>query len=365
MNNQVINMVYLFKVLSMLALICILIASLLGSTKVTDGLELTDIVPENTNEHNFLSLQGEYFGFYNMYAVTQGNIEYPMNQKLLYDYHDAFVKIPNIVKNDNGGLPEFWLSLFRDWLIELQKAFDSDFASGCITQEKWHPNASADAVLAYKLLVQTGHVDNPIDKTLVHRIKLVDNDGIINPKAFYNYLSAWVGNDILAYSASQANLKPAPKPWFHLKNDYELKISKSSPLVYTQMPFYLRALTDTDTIKSVINSVRNICMKFEGKGLSNFPTGIPFIFWEQYIHLRLLLASAFGCALVAIFIVVGILLLNIWAAVLVILALIMMVLQLLGAMALLDIKLSAIPAVLIIAAVGIGVHFTVHICLVS
>lgn len=60
-----------------------------------------------------------------------------------------------------------------------------------------------------------------------------------------------------------------------------------------------------------------------------------------------------------------VLLLNAWAAVLVTVALATLVLQLLGTMALLDIKLSAVPAVLLVLAIGRGVHFTVHLCLVS
>lgn len=60
-----------------------------------------------------------------------------------------------------------------------------------------------------------------------------------------------------------------------------------------------------------------------------------------------------------------VLLLNFWAAVLVTLALAALVLQLLGTMALLGIKLSAVPAVLLVLAIGRGVHFTVHLCLVS
>lgn len=93
-----------------------LVASIWGLTKVTDGLDLTDVVPQGTIEHSFLSTQGKYFGFYNMYAVTQGDFEYPTNQKLLYEYHEAFMRVPNVIKNDDGGLPEFWLGLFRDWL---------------------------------------------------------------------------------------------------------------------------------------------------------------------------------------------------------------------------------------------------------
>jgi hypothetical protein len=89
------------------------------------------------------------------------------------------------------------------------------------------------------------------------------------------------------------------------------------------------------------------------------------MFWEQYLGLRQSLGLALLCALAAVFLVVAVLLLNLWAATLVVLALAVMVIQLLGVMGVLGIKLSAIPAVLLIVAVGIGVHFTVHICLVS
>ncbi|XP_021939583.1 protein patched isoform X2 [Zootermopsis nevadensis] len=351
------------KVVSMVILVVILAGSVWGITKVTDGLDLTDIVPQNTDEHAFLSAQGQYFGFYNMYAVTEGDFEYPTNQKLLYEYHEAFMRVPNIIKNDDGGLPEFWLSLYRDWLIGLQKAFDRDWSRGSITQERWFPNASDEGILAYKLLVQTGHVDNPIDKSLITQVRLVDGDGIINPKAFYNYLSAWASNDALAYGASRANLRPEPRPWYHAAEDFELKIPKSAPLVYTQLPFYLHGLGETQHITHLIAQVRSLCQKFEERGLPNFPSGIPFLFWEQYLGLRQSLGLALLCALSAVFLVVSVLLLNLWAATLVVLALAAMVIQLLGVMGVLGIKLSAVPAVLLIVAVGIGVHFTIHICL--
>ncbi|PSN39179.1 Protein patched [Blattella germanica] len=325
------------KVLSMVVFVTILAGSIWGITKVQDGLDLTDIVPQNTDEHAFLSAQGQYFGFYNMYAVTQGDFEYPNNQKLLYEYHEAFMRVPNIIKNDDGGLPEFWLSLFRDWLIGLQKAFDRDWSRGSITQERWFSNASDEGILAYKLLVQTGHVDNPIDKSLITQVRLVDADGIINPKAFYNYLSAWTTNDALAYGASQANLRPEPRRWFHLAEDYELKIPKSAPLIYTQLPFYLHGLGDTQHITKLIA--------------------------QQYLGLRQSLGLALLCALAAVFLVLSVLLVNIRAALLVVVALATIVIQLLGLMGAFGIKLSAITAVLLIIAVGIGVHFTVHICL--
>ncbi|XP_052888591.1 protein patched isoform X2 [Anopheles moucheti] len=351
------------KVFAMLLLSGILGVSLFASMKLPDGLELTDLVPQNTNEHRFLSVQGKLFGFYSMFAVTQGDFEYPNNQKLLHEYHEAYVRVSHVIKNDNGGLPDFWLSLFRDWLINLQRAFDRDYREGRITQERWYTNASNDAILAYKLLVQTGHVDNPIDKSLVTQVRLVDSEGVINPEAFYNYLSAWAWNDVLAYGASQGNLRPEPREWFHTPSDFELKIPKSAPLTYTQLPFYLHGLSDTADIKTMISQIRELCSKFEARGLPNYPSGIPFIFWEQYMNLRPGLLKAIGCALLAVFVSVSLLLLSVWAALLIVFNVVMMLIQLLGVMILLGIKLSAIPAVILIASIGLGVGITVHVSL--
>jgi len=43
----------------------------------------------------------------------------------------------------------------------------------------------------------------------------------------------------------------------------------------------------------------------------------------------------------------------------------MIVMEVFGMMGLLGIKLSAIPAVILVITAGVGVEFTVHICLVS
>lgn len=105
------------KFTAVICLLAVLGTSVWGLTKLTDGLDLTDIVPRGTTEHAYLAAQGQYFGFYSMYTVTGGEFEYPTNQRLLYEYHEAFMRVQSIIKNDNGGLPEFWLGHFRDWLI--------------------------------------------------------------------------------------------------------------------------------------------------------------------------------------------------------------------------------------------------------
>jgi patched 1 protein len=180
------------KVLGMVAFIVLLAASVWGMSKVKNGLDLTDIVPHQTSEYGFLAAHDKYFGFYNMYADTQGNFEYPNNQRLLYEYHDAFTRVSTIIKNDDGGLPEFWLSLFRDWLIGLQRAFDRDQSAtastrSCINLQRFgrrHPGlqvAGADGPR------RQSHRQVAGPSRPSGRRRRPSSIGIINSKAFYNY----------------------------------------------------------------------------------------------------------------------------------------------------------------------------------
>ena len=125
------------KALGILSIAVLLGSSVYATLKLQDGFELTDLIPKNTSEYNFISAQSKLFGFYNIFAVTQANFEYPQNQKLLREYHESFIRVPNIIKNDNGGLPDFWLNIFRNWLLTLQAAFDRDHASAAISKERW------------------------------------------------------------------------------------------------------------------------------------------------------------------------------------------------------------------------------------
>ncbi|KAL4119130.1 hypothetical protein QTP88_011981 [Uroleucon formosanum] len=346
-----------------LLFIAVLGISVWGITRIQAGLTLPEMVPNGTNEQKFLGTYGQMFGFYNMHAVTRGDFEYPTNQRLLYEYHDAFMRVPNILKNDNGGLPQMWLTLFKEWLLGLQKAFDKDWAKKCIGQEGWESCASENGILGYKLLVQTGNSDNPIDKSLAMNARLVNENGIINEETFYNLLTAWVSNDILAYGASQANIRPEPRRWTHVANDYDLQIVKSSPIIYAQMPFYASYLYETSIITKFISTVRGICKHFDERGLPNYPSGIPFVYWEQYQELNQYLCVAMSFAFFFLFLICGLFLCNIRAALITLFMSATQVIQVLGFMGFAYIKFSAIPVVLVIGTVGTGATFTIHLCL--
>jgi patched 1 len=160
-------------------------------------------------------------------------------------------------------------------------------------------------------------------------------------------------------------LRPEPKKWYHAASDYELKIPKSQPLYYAQMPFYLHGLRSTEALTDMIRQVRDLCAKFEERGLPNYPIGIPFVFWEQYLGLRQSLGVALVAALAWVGITILALLLNPWMALLVAASLAGCVLQVLGLLGALGIPLSAITGVLTVLGIGIAAQPCLHISLVS
>ncbi|XP_073201060.1 protein patched homolog 1 isoform X3 [Lepidochelys kempii] len=353
------------KVVVIFLFLGLLGVSLYGTTRVRDGLDLTDIVPRETREYDFIAAQFKYFSFYNMYIVTQ-KADYPNIQHLLYDLHKSFSNVTYVLMEENKQLPKMWLHYFRDWLQGLQDAFDSDWETGKITYNSYK-NGSDDAVLAYKLLVQTGNRDKPIDISQLTKQRLVDADGIINPNAFYIYLTAWVSNDPVAYAASQANIRPHRPEWVHDKADYmpetRLRIPAAEPIEYAQFPFYLNGLRETADFVEAIEKVRAICNNYTSLGVPSYPNGYPFLFWEQYIGLRHWLLLSISVVLACTFLVCALFLLNPWTAGIIVVVLALMTVELFGMMGLIGIKLSAVPVVILIASVGIGVEFTVHVAL--
>ncbi|XP_051525361.1 protein patched homolog 1-like isoform X2 [Myxocyprinus asiaticus] len=353
------------KVVVILLFLALLGVSLYGTTRVRDGLELTDIVPRETGEYDFIRAQFRYFSFYNMYVVTQ-RADYAQIQPQLYELHQRFGTVKYVLREENGQLPRMWLHYFRDWLQGLQEAFDRDWREGRITQGNYR-NGSDDGVLAYKLLVQTGRREKPVNINLLTRRRLVDADGIINPNPFYIYLSAWVSNDPVAYAASQANIRPHPPEWLHDRSDSiavsRLNIPAAEPIEYAQFPFYLNGLRETPQFVEAIESVRAICSNYSRQDLPSYPNGYPFLFWEQYVGLRHWLLLSISVVLACTFLVCAVFLLNPWTAGIIVLVLSLMTVELFGMMGLIGIKLSAVPVVILIASVGIGVEFTVHVAL--
>ncbi|XP_047398901.1 protein patched homolog 2 isoform X3 [Sciurus carolinensis] len=284
---------------------------------------------------------------------------------LLQTHAKRFSSLKAVLPPPATQAPRTWLHYYRNWLQGIQAAFDQDWASGRITYHSYR-NGSEDGALAYKLLIQTGNAQEPLDFSQLTTRRLVDKEGLIPPELFYMGLTVWVSSDPLGLAASQANFYPPPPEWLHDKYDTtgeNLRIPAAQPLEFAQFPFLLRGLQKTADFVEAIQGARAACTEAGQAGVHAYPSGSPFLFWEQYLGLRRCFLLAVGILLVCTFLVCALLLLNPWMAGLIVLVLAMMTVELFGIMGFLGIKLSAIPVVILVASVGIGVEFTVHVAL--
>lgn len=84
---------FFFQISVLFVFACLFAAGVYGCMKVEEGLDLTDVVPRTSPEHEFVKARSKYFSFYEMAVVTQGGYDYPNGQELLYKFHDAFKKV--------------------------------------------------------------------------------------------------------------------------------------------------------------------------------------------------------------------------------------------------------------------------------
>lgn len=337
--------------------VTVLAAILSQSSNVRCGLQLRDIIIRGTTEYDSFLVQEKYFPIYNIFAITRGNFDYPTNQRLMYEFYKRIEGVDGIVKGADASRPKFWLPYFRDWLLELQNKFDLDRNRSAISNEGWTQEASDASKLAYKLLAQTGKIDNPIDKGQVETNRLVDKNGIINQKAFYYYLTAWVMNDAFSYSNSEANFKPEPKTWN--ENPDDLRIERARPLTYAQIPFLVKLPADHNSLKT-ITEIRSISQAFEQLNLPNFPTGIPFIYWDQFINLDLLFFASVAIITASLYLIIGLVASDFILAAIIITPIIVTLLELYGIMGFMSIPFNNIVAVLVIGTIGTTAVQTIH-----
>jgi len=95
-------------------------------------------------------------------------------------------------------------------------------------------------------------------------------------------------------------------------------VPKAKSIKYAQIPFHLTKLAESEEILDVVLQIRQICDDFSERGLPNYPVGVPFTFWEQYVGLRFHLMLALLCVLAVTFIILAVMLVNPWIALIVV-----------------------------------------------
>ena len=128
---------------------------------------------------------------------------------------------------------------------------------------------------------------------------------------------------------------------------------------YAQMPFYVDGLRDTEDYVEFITDSRRIIEQYNAlPGLSAYPRGTPYIFWEQYFGLRSRVLLACACILLVSLLATTFFLMDLWSALLLSLFLGITTVEVFGFMGWIDIRFSAIPAVTLIVSVGVAVEAT-------
>uniref|UniRef100_A0A1I8B8P9 SSD domain-containing protein n=1 Tax=Meloidogyne hapla TaxID=6305 RepID=A0A1I8B8P9_MELHA len=319
------------------------------------GLELADVLPEDTAPAAFLKAREKYFSFYPMFIIPMGpGVDYSRQQRKLEQLRADIAQSEFVIKAD--GKPEaYWMIFMRTWLHALQAHLDKARRVGIQPTDSLAQIAASslainytladDFYLARRLLCSKGEEYNCSNKL---QTRLIDSEDIIDSAGFYNYLTAWFHLDNMMYYVSQAGFFPTPPGWKFVPSE-ESVVPPAEPLIYSQIPFYMNGLTETPAIVQMIKEIRAICDRYTSEGFPVYPTGIPFTFWEQYLQLTFYLFISISF--------------NPWAAAMVAIIVVSMTVELAGFMGLFGVKMNPISAVTLITAVGIGVEFTAHVVL--
>uniref|UniRef100_A0A914XVY2 SSD domain-containing protein n=1 Tax=Plectus sambesii TaxID=2011161 RepID=A0A914XVY2_9BILA len=339
-------------------------AGIMGLSQIVLGLELSDVLPKGTAPAAFLEAREKYFSFYPMFAVVKGpDVDFPAMQHKIEEYRQELGQSRFVIKVNGQPSEKYWMSMMKTWLNSLQVHYDKAMIAGKIDNVTGAvvkgSKLDDEAAMARRLVCSFGENYNCTGRVGV--VRLVDSSDTINNEGFYNYLTAWYNVDNMMYYVSQASFVPTPPAW--QMSDEEVVVPPARPFGYSQIPFYLTDLVDTAATVEAIKDIRMRCEKFADAGLPNFPSGLPFTFWEQYLHLTNNLLVAILLITGAVFLVISLLLLNPWTSSIVVLIVLIMVVELAGFMGWAGLKLNPVSAVTIITAVGIGVEFTVHVCL--
>ena len=80
-----------------------LIAAAYGTLNVENGLQISEMLPKGTYQHEFMVARQEYFSYYRIFVVTRNSTDGKLfdysskeNQKLLRDFYTALSKVSGV-----------------------------------------------------------------------------------------------------------------------------------------------------------------------------------------------------------------------------------------------------------------------------
>jgi len=315
-----------------------LIFSAMGIEKIELGLSLKQLAEEGTQEYDFIATRDKYFGFYpSSMAARTNDFSQPAMQQA---YLDAFDRVIAIEYNEQQGTN--WIAEFLDWC-------SPDCETGALIPECGSSKGCSTNADGYFDAGQT---------------------------EFETCVNEW-------YSTVTVTSQPR---FYPLSNQAQGQDSVVFPIEYVRVNLYSQYLWETTDLVNLIDDMRAVLEDVNAQtGLDLFPSGTVFEYWEQYRNLwsfliqNLLIALACTFAIGTLAILTAsyhtrvtpmepidhvILIAKACQGSLVMTAVIASTMTwVLGSMGWLNISMSAIPALTIIACMGICIDLTALVTL--
>lgn len=145
-------------------------------------------------------------------------------------------------------------------------------------------------------------------------------------------------------------------------NSVELNSYQSGIIRASEFRTYHTPVNKQSDYVNALRAAREFSSKVsDSLKMDIFPYSVFYIFFEQYLDIWTSALINIAIALGAVFIVCLIITSSLWNSVIILLVLAMIVVDLMGVMAILDIQLNAVSVVNLIMSIGIAVEFCVHI----
>ena len=239
------------------------IVSAIGIQKIELGLSLKELAEPGTQEHGFIAVRDKYFGFYGSSMVTwdQNNF-YDVNIQKAFMM--AFNETLNIKYNSRQG--ESWVEEFLLWCSPSCEV-------GTLTPECGNTQIPACELnpLLQDQYMPDGYFDAGVEE-------------------FNRCTNRWY----------KVNLVTSQPSFFPLTNEGEGTSPEiAHPIQRSQVSYFSQELWVTGDYVSLIDQVRALYDKVADEtGLRLYPSGPVFLFWEQYRNLWKYLLFNLGVALV-------------------------------------------------------------------
>ena len=174
-----------------------------GCTKVEDGLDIDDILPEGTVEHSYASANVEHFAAYSFTVVTK-DINYSdreIQRSLLYMSGNVSEARYVLLA---GGLTSNWLAIMTSYFSAIQRFYDFVYCPAFRANLITNPLEYMDIVgVMFRIHVV---LNTSIDSMMLSQQvatcqplpRLINDTDMDNPyvpsENFYQYVAMWVSN---------------------------------------------------------------------------------------------------------------------------------------------------------------------------